>query len=99
LKQVAMENYDPAGLMEEVIISQRYRRFVATVGGRQPSWDYVAYQGDAERYVRRDGVDGTKSRLRLPRVATIPPDMPDLAADIIDRMMAGELDFDQMKDV
>jgi hypothetical protein len=32
-------------------------------------------------------------------VATIPPDMPDLAADIIDRMMAGELDFDQMKDV
>ena len=99
LKQVAVENYDPAGLMEEVIISQRYRRFVATVGGRQPSWDYVAYQGDAERYVRRDGVDGTKSRLRLPRVATIPPDMPDLAADIIDRMMAGELDFDQMKDV
>ncbi|MEL0132499.1 MAG: choline-sulfatase [Rhodobiaceae bacterium] len=93
LRRIAMQDYDPEALMSEVIASQRRRRFIATVPGTNPPWDYVAYQGDADRYVRRDGVDGTKSRLRLPRIAPVAPDMPELTAETINRMMRGEMDF------
>ena len=61
--------------------------------GKKPDWDYVAFQGDAERYVRRDGVDATKSRLRLPQASTIPPDLPELSSTMIDCMMRGEIEF------
>ena len=57
--------------------------------------DYIAYQGDEKRYVRRDGVDGTKSRLRLPRVETVPPDLPELSFHTIKSMMEGDIDFDE----
>ena len=93
LRRIALQNYDPEALMSEVIASQRRRRFIATIPGTTPSWDYVAYQGDADRYVRRDGVDATKSRLRLPRAESVMPDMPDLPAKTIDKMMRGELNF------
>jgi len=93
LRGIALQGYDPEALMAEVIASQQRRRFIATTPGTTPPWDYVAYQGDAERYVRRDGVDATKSRLRLPRIAPVMPDMPDLSAETIDRMMRGEMDF------
>lgn len=93
LRQIAMEDYDPEALMGDVIASQRRRRFIATTPGVAPSWDYVAYQGDGERYVRRDGVDATKSRLRLPRSETIMPDMPDLSSETVEKMMRGEIDF------
>ena len=93
LRRIAMENYDPEALMSDVIISQRQRRFIATVPGTNPPWDYVAYQGDADRYVRRDGVDATKSRLRLPRMKPVAPDMPQLSAETIEMMMRGEMDF------
>jgi len=93
LRRIAMENYDPEALMADVIISQRQRRFIATVPGTNPPWDYVAYQGDADRYVRRDGVDATKSRLRLPRMKSVAPDMPQLSAETIEMMMRGEMDF------
>ena len=93
LHRIAMQGYDPEALISEVIASQRRRRFIATVPGTTPPWDYVAYQGDAERYVRRDGVDATKSRLRLPRIEPEPPDMSELSAETIDRMRRGEMDF------
>jgi len=93
LRKIASQGYDPEALMAEVIASQRRRRFIASTPGQTPSWDYVAFQGDAERYVRRDGVDATKSRLRLPRIAPVMPDMPELSAETIDRMMRGEMDF------
>jgi choline-sulfatase len=93
LRGIAMQDYDPEALKSEVIASQRRRRFIATVPGTNPPWDYVAYQGDADRYVRRDGVDPTKSRLRLPRSQPVPPDLPELSAETIDRMMRGEMDF------
>ena len=93
LRGIAMQSYDPEALMADVITSQRQRRFIATVPGTTPQWDYVAYQGDAERYVRRDGVDATKSRLRLPRTKPVAPDMPHLSAETIEMMMRGEMDF------
>ena len=93
LRQIALQDYDPEALMSEVIASQRRRRFIATIPGTTPSWDYVAYQGDADRYVRHDGVDATKSKLRLPRAESVMPDMPDLPAKTIDKMMRGELNF------
>jgi choline-sulfatase len=60
LRGIALQGYDPEALMADVIASQQRRRFIATTPGTTPPWDYVAYQGDAERYVRRDGVDATK---------------------------------------
>ena len=93
LKKICMDGYDPDMLMTKIVASQRRRSFIAKVPGKKPDWDYVAFQGDAERYVRRDGVDVTKSRLRLPHAATIPPDLPELSSTMIDRMMRGEIDF------
>ena len=93
LKKIGMDGYDPDMLMTKIVASQRRRSFIAKVPGKKPDWDYVAFQGDAERYVRRDGVDATKSRLRLPHAATIPPDLPELSSTMIDCMMRGEIDF------
>ena len=90
-----MNNYDPESLMLDVIASQQRRLFIKSVPGEMPSWDYIAYQGDDKRYVRRDGVDGTKSRLRLPRVETVSPDMPELSFSEIESMMSGDVDFDE----
>ena len=95
LRTHAMNNYAPDSLMSKVIESQQRRLFIKSVPGEMPSWDYVAYQGDDKRYVRRDGVDGTKSRLRLPRVETIPPDLPELSFNEIESMMSGDIDFDE----
>ena len=95
LKKQAMKDYDPDLLMLKVIESQQRRLFIKSVPGEMPSWDYIAYQGDEKRYVRRDGVDGTKSRLRLPRVETVPPDLPELSFHTIKSMMEGEIDFDE----
>ena len=36
----------------------------------------------------------TKTRLRLPRAAAIPPDMPDLTPETIERMRAGDISFE-----
>lgn len=93
LKKIGMDGYDPNMLMAKIVASQRRRSFIAKVPGKKPDWDYVAFQGDAERYVRRDGVDATKSRLRLPQASTIPPDLPELSSTMIDCMMRGEIDF------
>ena len=93
LKGIAMQNYDAETLTTKIVQSQRRRSFIANLPGKQPNWDYVAFQGDEERYVRRDGVDATKSRLRLPKAIPIPPDLPELSASVIDRMMRGELNF------
>ena len=93
LKKIGMDGYDPDMLMAKIVASQRRRSFIAKVPGKKPDWDYVAFQGDAERYVRRDGVDATKSRLRLPQASTIPPDLPELSSTMIDCMMRGEIDF------
>ena len=56
--------------MAKIVTSQRRRSFIANLPGKKPNWDYVAFQGDSDRYVRRDGVDATKSKLadcRVPR--------------------------------
>ncbi len=94
LKSIAMHDYDPDLLTQKVVRSQQERLFIAGSPGPKPDWDFVAYQGDDARFVRKDGVDATKTRLRLPRAAAIPPDMPDLPAETIARMMAGEENFE-----
>ena len=64
LKKIGMDGYDPDMLMAKIVASQRRRSFIAKVPGKKPDWDYVAFQGDAERYVRRDGVDATAHIVR-----------------------------------
>jgi len=94
LKAIAMRDYDSKLLTKQVIASQQERLFIALTPGAKPEWDYIAYQGDDARFVRKDGVDATKTRLRLPRAVAIPPDMPDLTPETIERMMAGEISFE-----
>ena len=93
LQGICMRDYNPEALMAKIVKSQRRRSFIANLPGKKPNWDYIAFQGDSDRYVRRDGVDATKSRLRLPRAETVAPDLPALSSALIDRMMRGEIDF------
>ena len=60
--------------------------------GDPPEWDFIAQIGDDKRYVRKDGVDATKSKLRIPEVNTIPPDLPALDKETIEKIIAGEID-------
>jgi choline-sulfatase len=94
LKAIAMQDYNPDRLTQEVIRSQQERQFIARIPGAKPEWNFIAYQGDDTRFVRKDGVDATKTRLRLPRAEAIPPDMPDLTPETIERMMDGEIGFE-----
>ena len=73
--------------------SYQYELLIFLTGVNFKKLDYIAFQGDSDRYVRRDGVDATKSRLRLPRAETVAPDLPALSSALIDRMMRGEIDF------
>ena len=59
--------------------------------GDQPEWDFIAQVGDENRYVRKEGVDFTKSKLRIPPVTTVPPDLPALDKTTIEKILNGEL--------
>ena len=66
---------------------------IKAVPGDLPNWDFIAQLGDEKRYVGKDGVDATKGRLRIPPVETVPPDMPPLSKEDIQKMMTGEKTF------
>ena len=84
-----MNGWEPEEIRHSVLESQRRRKLIKSVPGEPPQWDYIARTGDAERYVRKDGVDPTKSRLRLPRVAEVPPDWSALDTDTVSDLIAG----------
>lgn len=94
LKRICMQNWNPDELCDRIILSQRQRRLIASTPGEHPSWDYVARLGDEARFVRADGVDRTKSRMRLPFKEPVPPDWPELDAGTIEKIIAGEAEFD-----
>ena len=52
---------------------------------------FIAQIGDENRYVRKGGVDATKSKLRIPPIETIPPDLPELDKKTIEQIMAGKI--------
>lgn len=91
LKAVALTDWDPDALNVKVLDSQRRRKIIKTTPGAPPTWDYVARTGDAARFVRTNGVDVTKGRLRLPQVPEVPPTWPELDLATVQDLIAGRL--------
>ena len=91
LLQICMQNWDPDQLTLDIVKSQKRRLLMKNLPGDPPEWDFIAQMGDDKRYVRRGGVDATKSKLRIPPVKTIPPDLPPLDKNTIEQILAGKL--------
>ena len=86
-----MNNWDPNQLTRDIIKSQKRRLLLKNLPGDPPEWDFIAQIGDDKRYVRKGGVDATKSKLRIPPVQTVPPDLPPLDKDTIEQILAGNI--------
>lgn len=89
LEQIALDDWDPDALAAKVVASQEARKLIASAPGEAPKWDFRARMNDDQRYVRIEGVDATKSRLRLPFVPVAPADWPALDEVTISDLMAG----------
>lgn len=89
LQALALTDWDPNALTECVLKSQQQRKLIKTTPGAAPQWDYIARTGDEERFVRAQGVDATKGRLRLPKVPEVSPNWPELDLDTVADLIAG----------
>jgi hypothetical protein len=85
-----MDNWDPEALTQKVLESQRRRKLISKVPGETAQWDYIARKGDESRYVRAEGVDNTKGRLRLPFVPAASSDWPALSAEVVKELIDGK---------
>ena len=92
LLTICKKNWDPEKINKDIIKSQKRRLMIKGLPGDPPEWDFIAQIGDDKRYVRKNGVDATKSKLRIPEVNTIPPDLPALDKETIEKIIAGEID-------
>ena len=90
LKARSDKGWAPEKLDTEVRASQQRRMIIKATPGPAEAWDYIARVGDDARYVRADGVDTTKGRLRLPQVPEVPPDWPALDRETIADLIAGK---------
>ena len=75
LRKLALNNYHPAAIREQVMASQKRRLFIKGVDEQSPlagNWAHEARPGDAQRFVRGGGLAGgehaTKARARFPFV-------------------------------
>ncbi len=89
LKALALRDWNPVALTIQVRDSQRQRKIIKTTPGTAPQWDFIARTGDETRYVRAQGVDATKGRLRLPQVPEVPPTWPELGLATVEDLIAG----------
>lgn len=89
LKAIAFTNWNPDTLGLQIKASQKQRKVIKTTPGAADKWDYVARVGDDTRFVRVDGVDATKARLRLPQVPEVPTQWPALDTKVIASVIAG----------
>ena len=90
LLMICMNNWNPDQITIDIIKSQKRRLLMKGLPGDPPEWDFIAQIGDDKRYVRKGGVDATKSKLRIPPVKTVPPDLPALDKETIEQILAGE---------
>ncbi|WP_282610556.1 choline-sulfatase [Pelagibius sp. Alg239-R121] len=90
LHRIATNGWEPDALTEKVLQSQRRRKLISEMPGDAPDWNYLARKGDDGRYVRADGVDATKGRMRLPPVPAVPCDWPVLEADVVEELIDGK---------
>ena len=89
LHLIAFKNWDPDEISRQVQKSQEQRKVIKTTPGAAPKWDFVARIGDQARFVREQGVDSTKGRLRLPRVMEVPADWPSLDQKTVTELIKG----------
>jgi len=89
MHDIALSDWHPQQLTEQVLLSQKARQFIANIPGDAAQWDYIARIGDDENFVRKEGVDATKGRLRLPTIPAVEPDWPELDFNTIDELMKG----------
>ena len=92
---VALARWDPDALSTRVLKSQQQRKIIKTTPGAAPQWDFVARTGDAARFVRAQGVDATKGRLRLPQVPEVPADWPEIDRQTVADLIAGRRSLDE----
>jgi choline-sulfatase len=90
LHAIACRDWNTEELTKKVLKSQNERNFIASIPGETPKWDHIARIGDDTRFVRKDGVDATKGRLRLPSVPAVPPDWPQLGFETVEALMQGK---------
>jgi choline-sulfatase len=95
LRVIAFKNWDPDELSGQVQKSQKQRKVIKTTPGATPKWDFVARIGDQARFVREQGVDSTKGRLRLPRVMEVPADWPSLDQKTVIELIEGTRSLDE----
>jgi len=86
---VALNDWHPETLTKQILHSQKERQFIANIPGDASQWDYIARIGDDENFVRKEGVDATKGKLRLPSIPAVAPDWPELDFNTIDELMKG----------
>ena len=91
LLTICKSGWDPDNLTMKILKSQKRRLLMKGLPGDPPEWDFIVQVGDEKRYVRKEGVDFTKSKLRIPPVATVPPDLPALDKTTIEKILNGEL--------
>jgi len=89
LKAIALYDWCPEELTGRVLNSQQRRKFIKSTPGDSPDWDFVARIGDDARFVRAQGVDATKGRLRLPQVPEVAANWPELNANTVADLIAG----------
>lgn len=94
LQAIAFADWDPESLSGQVLRSQQQRKVIKTTPGTAPQWDFVARTGDEARFVRAQGVDATKGRLRLPQVPEVPADWPSLDQQTVADLIAGHRSLD-----
>ena len=90
--KICRKDWDPESLTKDIIKSQKDRLMLKNLPGDPPDWDFIAQIGDDKRYVRRDGVDSTKGKLRIPKVKTVPPDLPELDQETIMKIISGDIE-------
>lgn len=90
----ALTDWDPDALTARVLKSQQQRKVIKSTPGAPPQWDFIARKGDEARFVRAQGVDATKSRLRLPQVPEAPADWPELDQETVADLIAGRQNLD-----
>jgi len=76
-----LSRWDPAGMKEKIIQSQKRRRYIQKVllkGNRAP-WDYQPYRDASKEFVRSasdTNTTMTKGLARFPYMEPVPPDTP-----------------------
>jgi len=74
MKTIALDNWDPQVLYEQIRHSQKRRLKIHQVTDGDPMYVYKIRPDDEMRYIRNGSAADTKAKARLPYVAPAKPD-------------------------